>query len=499
MNPAGHPRARDRILETRQGRLRGADIDGLSVFFGVPYAAPPVGEGRFAPPQPPVPWAGVRDALLPGANAPQVIRAFPSLDLTPLVGRGWRRGEDFLTLNIWTPRLEPAALPVLVFIHGGAFIGGASDAAAYDGSAFARSGVVCVTINYRLGIEGFLPIPGAPANLGLRDQIAAIDWVKRNIGAFGGDPANVTVAGESAGAMSIANLMASLLAQGLFGRAIIQSGHGSLVRPIEVASRVTHWLARRLDVAADAAGFRRRSLEECVSALEAASRPDCPVDLRDASGFDPGLSRFLPVYGDEVLPVPPLQALAQGAGADVTLLIGTMREEMNLYYVPTGLKRTMDEATALEMLGAIVPREREILKAYATGSDSSPGAAFVDAMTDVVFRLPVRRFASAHKGRTHLYEFGWRSPACEGELGACHALELPFVFDTLASCTGASGIAGSNPPQALAGEIHRLWVSFIADGRLPWAPYDPVRRTCMTLDSGVAGRDGAIPCASLMS
>ena len=499
MKSKAHSFAGDCILETAQGSLRGALNDGISVFFGVPYAAPPVGKRRFLPPDAPLPWAGVREAVQAGANAPQVVRAFPGLDVAPLVGHGWRRGDDFLTLNIWTPQVRGARLPVLVFIHGGAFIGGASDAAVHDGSAFARSGVVCVAINYRLGIEGFLPIAGAATNLGLRDQIAAIEWVKRNIDAFGGDPANVTVAGESAGAMSIANLMASPLAQGLFRRAIIESGHGSLVRPIEIASRVTHVLAQHLNITPDAEGFRQRSMQECVSALDTVSGPKCPVDLRDAAGCDPGVSRFLPVFGDEVLPVAPLEALAAGAGADVQLLIGTMREEMNLYYVPSGLKRSLEAAAALELLSTMVPRARELLAVYAKGSETPAGAAFVDAMTDLVFRLPARRFASAHRGPKHLYEFGWRSSACDGELGACHALELPFVFDTLASCAGIAGIAGTNPPQTLARDIHRLWVSFIADGRLPWTTYDPQSRICMALESGVAAQEGAIPCAALVS
>ncbi|MCW8874110.1 MAG: carboxylesterase family protein, partial [Xanthomonadales bacterium] len=213
-------------------------------FLGVPYAAPPVGERRFALPQPYTAWDGVRDATRMGPVAPQPVpsaeemeKLLPGLDIAPLVGDGSKQGDDFLLANIWAPR-EGSGHPVLVFIHGGAFTGGCGSAEVYDGSAFARRGVVCVTINYRLGVEGFLPIPGVPTNLGLRDQIAALQWVRDNIAAFGGDAANVTVSGESAGAMSLANLVVSPLAQGLFRRAIVQSGHGSMVRPVAVAQNL---------------------------------------------------------------------------------------------------------------------------------------------------------------------------------------------------------------------------------------------------------------------
>jgi len=165
----------------------------------VPYAAPPDGDLRFAPPAPHAPWSEVRDATDYGPNAPQIIRPFEGLDIAALVGEGWREGDDYLTVNIWTPDVGASGLPVMVFIHGGSFTGGCNDSPVQDGAAFARSGVVCMTINYRLGIDGFLAIEGAPTNLGLRDMIAALRWVRENAAAFGGDPDNVTVFGESAG------------------------------------------------------------------------------------------------------------------------------------------------------------------------------------------------------------------------------------------------------------------------------------------------------------
>jgi len=488
----------DPIVRTCAGDVRGIVDSGVQRFFGVPYAAAPLGERRFQVPQPPLPWHGVRAAQIPGANAPQIIRAFPGLDVTPLVGHGWQRGDEFLTANICTPDCGARGLPVMVFIHGGAFIGGSSDATVHSGIEFARSGIVYVAINYRLGLEGFLPIPGVATNLGLRDQIAALQWVQDNIAAFGGDASNVTVAGESAGAMSIADLMASPLVGGLFRRAIVQSGHGSMVRPIEVAMRVVEAVASHLRVSADAEGFRRCSTEQCAQAVDAVSRPDLRMDLRDAEGRDAayGLSRFLPVFGDDVLPEPPLAALAKGAGAKIDMLIGTNREEMNIYLVPTGVRQNIDTRAAGAMLAALAPRAREILSAYGLERTPRPGDALTTALTDLVFRLPARQFAAAHRGRTYLYEFGWRSPACDGALGACHALELPFVFKSLATCRGPQGIAGMDPPEDVAQRAHQVWVDAISRGHFPWPEYDAKMQNCLALETGEVRRDEDMPAAA---
>jgi para-nitrobenzyl esterase len=428
------------------------------------------------------------------------MRAFPQLDVVPLIGRGWQRGDDFLTSNIWAPGTGTGLRPVMVFIHGGAFALGSKDPVVTDGSAFARSGLVCVSINYRLGVEGFLPIDGAPTNLGLRDQLAALGWVRDHITSFGGDPGNVTVFGESAGAMSIANLLTSPLARGLFRRAIVQSGHGSMVRPVAVAKRLTRRIALLLRTTPDVDGFRARTSEQCVAALERVQAPTTRIDLRDATMRDPsyGLSRFLPVYGDDVLPQPPLEALASGAGADVDVLIGTNREEMNLYFVPTGVRRRIPGLLARFLVRRSDPRGAALLKAYGLGQHGRrAGDALTEALHDAVFRWPARQFAAAHRGRTHVYELDWRSPACDGELGACHGLELPFVFDTLATVTGPDGLAGTAPPQALATRVHSLWVQYATHGTLPWGEYDGTTRCVYQLERGIAINEPAMPVAAL--
>ncbi|RVQ69715.1 carboxylesterase/lipase family protein [Croceicoccus ponticola] len=474
---------------THAGTVVGRQAGGVRTFLGIPYAAPPV---RFAMPQPRQPWAGIFDAIEPGPSAPHRVRDLPQIDAVPLIGRGSDGSDgDYLRLNVWAPEAADAesraagssaaegvpGAPVMVWVHGGGFVVGSKDAPVSNGTAFARSGAICVAINYRMGIDGFLPVPGAPTNLGLRDILFALRWVQENISAFGGDPANVTVFGESAGAMAIADLVTSPLAAGLFRRAIIQSGHGAMVREVGIAQRLVRKLAKLLGVTPDADGFRDVGHKTAMDVLDRIAKPSA-VDLRDADGFEPvyGISRFVPVWGDDVLPVKPIDALRQGAGQDVEVLIGTNAEEMNLYFVPTGVREKIPGLVAWWLLSRSQPRARAALKAYGLGDKGvRPGAAMTRAMTDLVFRWPARQYASAHRGRTWMYEMDWRSSACGGELGACHGIELPFVFRTLDTVTGPRGLAGEHPPAALAERVHAIWARFATDGTLPWPQWDENR------------------------
>ena len=487
------------VVETSYGSVRGRAEGGVARVFGIPYAAGPVGPLRFREPQPHPGWSGVRDCFELGPNAPHLIKDFPGLDVEPLIGTGWRRGDDYLNANVWAP--EGAApsdkLPVMLWIHGGGFVIGSNYAAIQDGSAFARSGVICIAINYRMGIDGFLPIPGVPTNLGLRDMLFAMAWVRDNAAAFGGDPENITVFGESAGAMAIADLIASPLAKGLFKRAIVESGHGGMTRDIDVAQRLVKKLARMLRVTPDEAGFRSASFEDCAKAVEKISLPTSRINLRGPDGREPvfGISRFIPVHGDDVLPKKPLDALKQGAGAEFDVLIGTNAEEMNLYLVPTGVRDKIGFLLAWFVMSRAQPRARQVLKDYGLGQGKTPGQALTDATNDLVFRWSARRFAEEHRGRTHMYELDWRSPAFGGELGACHGMELPFVFDTLACVTGSQGLAGMDPPQALADRVHRLWVDFARDGSLPWPEFDAETRLVYQLEKGSVIHEPAMPAA----
>ncbi len=487
---------------TSGGRVRGERQGGVERYLGIPYAAAPVGERRFAVPGPPPIWPDVRDTRRPGPTAPYRLKAFPQIDLETLVGSGWAPGDEYLTVNVWTPDSSASGLPVMVFIHGGAFVGGSALAPVQDGATFARDGVVLMTISYRVGIEGFLPIPGAPTNLGLHDMIAALRWVQANAAAFGGDPANVTVFGESAGAMAIADLVVSPLAAGLFRRAIIQSGHGSMTRSLPVTERVTRAIAKHLGVEPTLAGFRSTTVEQGLDALEKVSQPTARIDLRDERGREPafGLSRFLPVHGDDVIPAPPLEALASGAGKDVDILIGSNAEEMNIYLVPTGVRAKINAVLSWLVLGRSIRKPWKILKAYGLGhAEKKPGDALTEAMSDLVFRWPTRVYAARHQGRTHVYDFGWRSPACDGQLGACHALELPFVFDTLATASGERGFAGESPPQAIADRIHKIWVDYARDGTVPWPEFDETTRQVHRLDIGETAHEPPMTAARFWS
>ena len=485
-----------RSVQIEGGAIRGSIRGSVICFLGIPYAAPPQ---RFELPQLPVSWDGIRDMDDPGPTAPHRIKQFPAIDLSPLVGPGSDGSVgDYLRLNIWAPQ-NAAAAPVMVFIHGGGFVGGCKDAVAHDGTGFALSGVVCVAINYRMGIDGFLPVPGAPTNLGLRDMLFALAWVQRNIAAFGGDPGKVTVFGESAGAMAIADLVTSPLAEGLFTRAIIQSGHGAMVREIEVAQQLVKKLAKILRIAPDVAGFRSVSHAAAMDAIEKVAKP-WAIDLRGPDGRDPvyGISRFIPVYGDDVLPDKPIDALRKGGGRDVEVVIGTNADEMNLYFVPTGVRKKIGGLLARWLLGRSHPQAKAALMAYGYKQKGvRPGEAMTRAMTDLVFRWPARQYAGAHQGKTWMYEFDWRSPACDGELGACHGIEMPFVFKTLPGVAGPRGLAGMDPPQALAEHVHDLWAGFARRGSMPWPEFDSDRMVYQ-MTRGKAVHEPVMPAAAFV-
>lgn len=489
------------IVETTAGVVRGLVADGVRTFLGIPYAAAPTGPRRFALPQPVERWDGVRDATTPGPNAPHRVKPFPGLDVSPLIGNGWVKGDDYLSANVWAPETPGEDLPVMVWIHGGGFVLGSKDVSVSDGRSFARDGLVCFAINYRMGVDGFLPIPGVPTNLGLRDMIAALHWVKANAAAFGGNPDNITVFGESAGAMAISDLIASPLTKGLFQRAIIQSGHGAMTREIPVMQRLVKRLAKLLRISPDKAGFLSVDPDTALDAVETVSAPTARIDLRDGKGHEPvfGISRFVPVHGDDVLPLQPLEAIKAGAGADLDILIGTNAREMNLYLVPTGVRDKIGGLLATFLLSRSQPKARKVLKAYGLGQkDRKPGQALTDAMNDLVFRWPARRFAEEFKGRVHMYEFDWHSPAFNGELGACHGIELPFVFDTLATTTGPEGLCGTQPPQDLADRTHRIWVDFARDGSLPWAPFDKEGRQVYSMVEGFSRPEPRMPAAAFL-
>lgn len=475
------------VVTTRQGQVRGQVRDGVAAFKGIPYAAPPFGLNRFQPPRPPQSWDGVRDALEYGRVPPQP--AYPR-PFDRLLGDQGRPGEDCLNLNVWTPDPSNGGLPVMVWIYGGAFMRGSGALPTYDGTRFARDGVVCVTINYRLGADGFLYLGDGIANRGLLDQIAALEWVQENIRAFGGDPARVTIFGESAGAFSVATLLSMPGAKGLFQRAIAQSGAGHHTSSVATAQLVGRNLADKLGVEPTMPSIAAVSLDRLVEAqgelaLELAVRPD-PVRWGEVAAN--GMI-FEPVVDGEVVPARPIERMAAGASAGIDLMVGTTSEEWRFFLVPGGAidRVTEDRLSAMaRVMGLDVEQALQVYRA--SRPQATAGDLLAALITDWFFRIPAIRLAEAHAnngGRTHVYEFAWRSPLFDGRFGSAHAVEIGFVFDNL-GLTGGMTLAGSEPPQALADVMHRSWVAFAATGEPGWSPYDSRERTVMRFE-GLGG------------
>ncbi len=466
----------DPVVTVAQGRLRGADKDGVLSFKGIPYAAAPFAANRFAAPQPAPAWDGVRDALEFGPTSPA--GRYPDA-LEALISEPRIPGEECLNLNVWTPAIDGELRPVLVWIHGGGFVNGSGAVSGYDGTRFARDGLVCVTINYRLGADGFLLIDGAPANRGLLDQIAALRWVRENIAAFGGDPAAVTIAGESAGAMSVTTLLSMPAADGLFQRAIAQSGAGQHVISAATAAKVTAALAEQLGVEATVEGFAAVPIDALIEgqatlATTVAAQPD-PAKWGEISR---NLMLFEPVVDGAILAAVPLERLKEGAASGIDVLIGSNADEYSLFFIPSGITDFIDEGMLTGALGLVGADPGTVIASYREAKpDATPGELMIAAVGDWFFRIPAIRVAEARQAQgadTFVYEFLWPSPQFDGRLGACHGLEVGFVFDNLDDPLGEP-LAGAAPPQSLADEMHGAWVAFVKTGSPGWVPYGPQR------------------------
>jgi len=465
---------------TSAGRIRGRLEHGNAVFRGIPFAKPPVGALRFQAPEPPARWDGVRDAAEFGPPCPQP--AAPggpgAADAVPPPAD--TTGE-WLTVNVWTPDTRARTLPVMVWIHGGAYMFGAGGPG-YDGTPFANGGAVFVSCNYRLGVEGFAQLDGAPANRGLLDAVAALTWVRDNIGAFGGDPANVTVFGESAGAGVIAALLAMDRARGLFRRAVAQSVPGTFFTT-GLAASVTGAIA-------DAAGLpaTRDALAAADPMRLVAAQMDVAGRMREHLEWGPVAmtdTPFSPVVDGEVLSRSPWRALVSGAARDVELLTGHNQQECRLFLAASGRidRITDDEATAvLDRFAPAPDGPAGYRRAYA-GLDAA--GLFEVAFSDWLFRMPTLHLAQAHAmsgGTTYLYELTAQAPV--GRFGACHALDVPLIFGGYSEGIGLM-LTGSEPPAdfvALGDLMRREWLSFAACGNPGWSPYGTEHRTTRVYD-----------------
>jgi para-nitrobenzyl esterase len=462
------------VVETTAGAVRGFLRSGSAVFLGIPYAEPPFGERRFAAPEPRAPWSGVRDALeygpTPQRRALAEVTAIPEPSIP---------GEDVLSVNVFTPSPAPvepgsagsgdAAMPVLVYLHGGGYVAGSPASPWYDGAAFNRDGVVVVTVSYRLGFEGFGWLPDAPVNRGVLDWLLALEWVRDNIAAFGGDPARVTIAGQSAGGGAVMTLLTMPRARGLFARVVAQSAAPADIT-LAAAELATVSLADRLGVSADRAGFasvpEERILDVLGTRFGAMEEPTAESLLAMSRGLG-GLITFGPVVDGDLHAGTVEDGLRAGAGQDVPLLLGCTRDEFSgMARAHRDLFDRWDPEELLDQLGVEPGTARRYV-------DTLPGWHAGDVLgrytTDLVFRRHVPAWTDARRGSaTWVYDFAWPS-AVEGIAG--HCLDVPFVFDVLAE-EHVARLAGPDAPQTLADLVHGAVAEFVRGGSPGWAPYE---------------------------
>ncbi len=458
------------------GTVRGKREAGVAVFRGIPFAEPPVGALRFAAPQAVGGWDGVREAVTYGPPPPQA-GFFGMEELSQ------DTDDDWLTINVWSPEPgQSAGLPVMVWIQGGAYVIGMSSLPEYDGGRLARDGgVVVVTFNYRVGIEGFGQIEGAPANRGLLDQVAALEWVRDNIQAFGGDPAQVTIFGESAGGGSVAALLAMPRATGLFHRAIAQSVPGTFFTPAlaaDIATACAAELGLRPTVAdlSEVAPARLSAVGDAVTAKidQWADRWGQPAHRTIP---------FAPVVDGDVLPVTPWQALADGAGRDIDLIVGHTRDEQRLFTVISGILGQVTPEQAETALDVFAPSGAGPYRdAYPT---AGPDELYELVNSDWLFRMPSFHLAQAQTvggGRAYLYELTWPAPGMGGAFGACHGLDVPLVFGNLSSGQPAALIGEAASAEVLSTLMRDAWTAFAIHGDPGWPVYDTGQRLTQLFD-----------------
>lgn len=451
----------DPIVRTERGQVRGRWRGASAAFLGIPFAKAPVGELRFAAPVAPEPWDGVRDALTFGAT-PQ--RGDQGITLIPEPSVP---GEHTLNVNVFTPAPDDteAKLPVLVWIHGGGYISGSPASPWYDGRAFNRDGVVTVTISYRLGFDGFGRIAGAPSNRGVRDQLAALEWVRANIAAFGGDADRVTIAGQSAGGGAVLTLLGMPAAQHLFHAVWALSAALAEVSR-ERSGTFAAKLANLAGVAPTRDGFASvdedelRRLQEKATSTASGDRLAAVVAL-----LDDGLP-WGPAIDGDLLTRPTLDSLAAGVGVDKPLVLGTTDDEFTMSTdTAAALLRFVPPSLALGRIS--VPRDvrRAYLAANAEQRRKGTAALVGRYATDVVFRRTVVRVADARGAApTWVYRFSWPSPT---RRWALHCLDVPFWFDCL-DAPGVTAIAGDAPPRALAAALHGSAAEFVRESDPGW-------------------------------
>jgi para-nitrobenzyl esterase len=482
----------DIVVETTSGKLRGTADRGVSIFKGIPYAAPPLGPCRFRPPDKPAPWKGTRDALSYGNMAIQSenVFALPAdlLRIFTLAGRQ-KLDEDCLYLNVWTSGVSGNKRPVLFWCHGGAFITGSGSSPWTDGANLCRlDDVVVVSFNHRLGVLGYLHLEDLAGDdfdgagtAGVMDIVAALEWVRDNIAQFGGDPGNVTIFGESGGGAKVSVLMALPGAKGLFHKAIIQSGPALQMADRNDGTNTARQVLEHLGLEAKEAGKLRslpvaRLLEAQVAVL---------ADVSRANFADRRRLGFNPVIDGKVFPGGPFAPAAPSVSAHVPLMIGSNRDEMTLFlghldWVRNATFENLPEALA-SYLGK---RTAEVVATYRAAQPASRADEIAIA---VVSDLGIRALSLQMAERklalgvapVFVYLFAWRTPVLGGRLRSCHTLEIPFVFSNLKSAE----LTGSDPARLKLGErMSRAWIAFARDGNPGWPAYSTAERATMIFD-----------------
>lgn len=493
---AGAATSPSSVVATRSGPVSGLALDGVFGFKGIPYAAPPLGELRFAPPQPVMPWSDTRAAQAlghPAMQMPSPSATNPTSELGKALQTVFpsrddvaNQSEDCLVLNVWSKTPGKGKKPVMVWLHGGGFAYGSAAWPMYDGTNLARDhDVVVVSINHRLNVFGYLHLPQVvgSGNAGMLDIAAALEWVRDNIALFGGDPGNVTIFGESGGGAKVSYLLAMPRAKGLFHKAIIQSGPGVRAVPADRAAALAADLQAALGVTpGDMAALRAVPAEALIKAAYAAEAK------QPGAGFD--RSGFAPVVDGDVLPAQPWDPAAPATARDVPVMIGINHDEMTLFMASAPWFGKMDEAglaaMATGIFGAKAPAVLEALKT--DFPDDSPTYRATHLVTyGRMFAGSVQiaeRKAAQGGAKAWMYLLEWRTPV--GPFRAPHTLEIPLVFDNVAN---SRVLVGPGPePEVVAKQMSAAWVAFARTGNpntslLPkWSAYDAVKRPVMVFN-----------------
>ena len=481
--PASPPLPDDAIVHTAFGPVRGTRSHTVTAFHAIPYAAPPVGTLRFAAPRDPERWTTPRDCTKPGPSAPQ-----NASRLDAVMGLSqFSQSEDCLNLTVWTPAADGKKRPVFVWLHGGAYMSGGGDQAFYTGGRLAARGdVVVVSLTYRLGALGFLYVPGidaeggAPANRGFLDQIKALQWVKANIAAFGGDPDAITVSGQSAGGGALMGLLVNPVSAPLIRRAILQSSPGQSLTEAQARDVSALFFAKAGLQPGDIAGLRALEVPKMLAAQGAVM-----AEYATKSG------RLLPfqlVAEQPEIPASPSARLSDGASPGIPLMLGWTKDEMHAWFAQDAamVATTMlDDLARFPAANGLPDAIRAPVSAL-IAKGLAPWEALGEVMTVKMFGGVAQAIADSRAAKgcaTYLYRFDWR-PTRHARFGACHCIEIPFMFDNFEDWPASPMLEGADPAsiRRVTDAVQAAWIAFIRTGNPGWPARAEAPRAVMAFD-----------------